>query len=59
MKNKWITLGLMAFGGSTLFQGCLSFSANDFWNGFWNSGWPTQNRWVNLTVDILNEELFG
>ena len=56
MKKKWITFVALTFGGSTLFQsGCLG----DFWKGFFNEGWPSDNRWLNLTIDILNEELFG
>lgn len=54
--SKWLALGAMMFGGATLFQsGCL----NDFWAGFWNTGWPSDNRWLNLGLDILQEELFG
>lgn len=55
-KSKWLTLSAALFGGATLFQsGCLG----DFWAGFWNSGWPTDNRWLNIAIDVLNEELFG
>ena len=58
MKKKWITFVALTFGGSTLFQsGCLNLG--DFWKGFFNEGWPSDNRWLNLTIDILNEELFG
>ncbi len=56
MTKKWIALATMAFGGATLFQnGCLG----DVWQGFLNDGWPTNNRWINIAVDVLNEELFG
>lgn len=56
MKNsKWFALAAL-FGGGTLFQsGCL----NQFWSGLFNTGWPTENRWLNVAIDIVNEELFG
>ena len=54
-KSKWLTLSVALFGGATVFQGCLG----EFWAGFWNSGWPTDNRWLNIAIDVLNEELFG
>jgi hypothetical protein len=54
--KKWATLSAAAFGGATLFQnGCLS----DFWDGMWGRGWPTDNLWLNIGWDVLNEELFG
>lgn len=56
MNKKWITLGAMMFGGATLFQnGCLGA----FWQGFFNDGFPTNNRVINVTLDVLQEELFG
>ena len=58
MKRSWMKLAALVVGGSTIFQigtGCL----NDFWNGFFNDGWPSGNRWLNITIDVLNEELFG
>ncbi len=59
MKAKWYKLGAILLGGGTLFQfgGCLNLE--DFWQGFWNTGWPTDNRWLNIAIDVLNEELFG
>ena len=55
-KPTWLKLGAMLAGGGMLFQhGCLA----DFWQGFWSTGWPTDNRWLNLAVDILQEDLFG
>lgn len=55
-KHKLFVLSAMLFGGATLFQGgCL----NGFFRGFFNTGWPTNNRAINLALDILNEELFG
>lgn len=56
MTKKWLTLSALLFGGGTLFQsGCLG----QFWDGFWNTGWPTDNPWINIGIDVLNEELFG
>lgn len=53
-KFKWLTLSLLATG--TLFaSGCLGA----FWQGLWNTGFPANNRWINLGLDILNEDLFG
>lgn len=58
MKKKFLTLAAMTFGGSTLFQlGCLNL--NDFWGGFFNTGWPVGNQWLNITIDVLMEELLG
>ena len=56
MKAKWFKLCASLLGGATLLQnGCLG----DFWDGFWNTGWPTDVRWLNIAIDVLNEELFG
>jgi hypothetical protein len=55
MKSKWLAISTLLFGGATIFQGCLG----DFWQGFWQSGWPTNNRMLNIAFDVLNEELFG
>jgi len=58
MKAKWLKLWAAVLGGATLFQaGCLNLE--DFWQGLWNTGWPTDNRWLNIAWDVLNEELFG
>lgn len=55
-KSKLFALAALVLGGSTVFQsGCLS----GFWGGLVGRGWPTENRWLNLGIDILNEELFG
>jgi hypothetical protein len=55
-KAKLVTLSAMLFGGATVFQsGCLG----DFWQGLWGRGWPTDNLWWNVAIDVLNEELFG
>jgi len=53
-KAKWLTLAVLA-GSATLFTSCLG----GFWDGMWNTGWPTDSRWVNLALDIINEDLFG
>lgn len=56
MKRKWIQLAALLVGGASMLQnGCV----NDFVGGFFNTGWPTDNRILNLAIDILNEELFG
>ncbi|MGE3180581.1 MAG: hypothetical protein AB7N71_03055 [Phycisphaerae bacterium] len=56
MTKKWVSLGALLFGGATLFQsGCLGA----FGQGFFNSGWPTNNRVINVALDVLQEELFG
>lgn len=54
-KSKLMLLGAIVAGG-TLFQssGCLG----GFWDGFLN-GFPTNNRTLNVLIDVLNEELFG
>ena len=55
-RSKWLTMTAMLFGGATLFgNGCLG----NFWKGFWNEGWPSNNRWLNLALDILNEDFFS
>lgn len=53
--TKWLKLGMLLAAGAVALNGCLG----DFWAGFFNTGWPADNMWLNLTVDILNEELFG
>lgn len=58
MAKKWMTLSALLFGGASVFQlGCLNL--NSFWDGFFNSGWPSDNRWLNIGIDVLKEELFG
>lgn len=54
--KKWITLSAVTVA-ATLFQnGCLGA----FWQGFFNGGWPgNDQRWLNVTLDVLQEELFG
>ena len=57
-KSTWLKLGAMLLGGATLFSnGCLNLQ--DFWDGFWNTGWPTDSRWLNVAIDVLQEDLFG
>lgn len=53
--TKWSAFGALLFGGTLFQSGCLG----DFWAGFWTTGWPTDNRWLNIAIDVLNEELFG
>ncbi|MCA9244370.1 MAG: hypothetical protein KDA32_10470 [Phycisphaerales bacterium] len=56
MKRKWIQLATLLVGGATMLQnGCVS----SFFDGFLNTGWPTDNRILNVAIDVLNEELFG
>lgn len=55
MKAKMYALAALALSGATIFQGCLG----SFWDGFFNSGWPTDNRWLNIGIDVVKEELFG
>ena len=55
MRAKWISITGMLAGGALLLQnGCLG----SFWDGF-RTGWPSDNRFFNIAVDILNEQLFG
>ena len=55
MTKKWLTLCTLLFGGATVLSGCMG----EFWSGFWNTGWPTNSRWINIGIDVLNEELIG
>lgn len=57
MTKKWLSLSALLFGGATVFQGCLF--GGGFWDAMWNTGWPSNNRWLNIGIDVLNEELFG
>jgi hypothetical protein len=58
MIKKWTSLTALLFGGATVFQsGCLNWGS--FWDGFFNSGWPSDNAWLNIGIDVLKEELFG
>lgn len=56
MKNaKFLAISAL-IAGATLFQsGCLGA----YFDGFFNTGWPTGNRWLNLGIDVLKEELGG
>lgn len=54
-KSTWLKLAAMSLAGGMLLSGCLA----QFWDGFWNTGWPTDNRWLNIAIDILQEDLFG
>jgi hypothetical protein len=61
MKKKWLTLSALLFGGATVFHsGCLGgLFSGGFWDAMWNTGWPSNNAWLNIGIDVLNEELFG
>lgn len=50
-KAKWMSLSVLVAAGALVSEGCLAA----FWDGFWNSGWPANNRWVNLAYDVLVE----
>ena len=53
-KTKWIALGTLLTSGALLFQsGCLSA----FWHGL--AYGPTDNRWLNIAVDLANKIVFG
>jgi hypothetical protein len=54
-KSTWLKLSaILVAGGVLLGDGCLA----SFWEGFWQSGWPTDNRWLNLAIDIIKEDIF-
>ena len=56
MSKKWLKVSALLVGGAMLFSnGCLGA----FWDGMWNTGWPTGNLWLNVLIDVLNEELAG
>ena len=55
IRAKWMALAVMLAGGAVLFQsGCLGA----FWQGA-TRGFPANNRWLNLAVDVANEVIFG
>ncbi len=52
MKRKAIMLALLAFSGATLLQlGCLG----PFLDGMFRSGFPKNNLFLNLAIDIVQE----
>lgn len=53
-KSKLMLLGAIVAGGTLFQSGCLG----GFWDGFLH-GFPTNNRTLNVLIDVLNEELFG
>lgn len=68
MKAKWAKLSVAVFGAGTLFHsGCLSLGGLGGEGGFFGGvvegifgrGFPTGNLWLNIGIDVLNEELFG
>jgi hypothetical protein len=54
-RAKLLALSVMLLGGATLFEGCVSA----FWQGLWKTGFPANNQWLNLGLDILREDLFS
>lgn len=54
-KVKLVVLSAALLGGATLFEGCVSA----FWQGLWKTGFPADNKWIDLTLDILREDLFS
>lgn len=55
-KNKLFALSAMLLTGATVFQGCLGA----FWQGMWKTGFSFgQDKWVDVTLDILREDLFS
>jgi hypothetical protein len=54
--KKFATLAALMAGGVAL---QLTSCGGGFWQGFFNTGWPTNNRVVNIAIDVLKEELFG
>lgn len=55
-RIRWAALTALTAAGGLLFQsGCLSA----FWQGFAGKGFPTDNRWINLALDIANEVMLG
>jgi len=55
MTKKWVTLSALLAGGAMLLTGCLG----SFWQGLWNTGWPADNQWMNIAIDVANEAIFG
>ena len=54
-KSTWLKLSAMLAGGGMLLgNGCLA----EFWEGFWGVGWPTDNLWLNLLIDVIKEDIF-
>jgi len=54
-KSKWLKLSATLVGGGMLLgNGCWGA----FWQGFMNTGWPTDNRWLNIAIDIIKEDIF-
>ncbi|MBU0618387.1 MAG: hypothetical protein KKI02_11770 [Planctomycetes bacterium] len=54
-KSTWLKLSAMLMGGGLLLgNGCLA----SFWEGFWGTGWPTDNPWLNVAIDIIKEDIF-
>lgn len=58
-KSKLLALLTLASAGGTLFHSCIGIGGGGFWEGMFGRGYPTNNLWMNIGIDILNEELFG
>jgi hypothetical protein len=55
-KSKLYSLAALTLTGATLFQGC----ANQFFQGLFSTGFSWgQNRYVDLALDIIREDLFS
>lgn len=54
-KAKLMILAAVVAGTVLDSSSCL----NSFWNGLWNTGFPSNNLWINLGLDALNEVVFG
>jgi predicted component of type VI protein secretion system len=55
-KTKLLALSATMLTGATLLQGCVGA----FWEGLWKTGFSFgQSKWVDLTLDILREDLFS
>ena len=72
MKAKWAKLSVAVFGiGSVMHVGCLGLGGlglggdggggffGGFREGLFGRGFPADNLWLNIGIDVLNEELFG
>jgi predicted component of type VI protein secretion system len=54
-KAKLLALSATLLGGATLLEGCVGA----FWEGLWKTGFPANNQWIDLTLDIIREDLFS
>lgn len=54
-RTKWAALLAVASLGGATMQACLA----DFTSGLLNKGWPTNNFWINVGVDVVKEAVFA